>query len=204
MLNTNLSLPTTLVISPKQREATYAIDVRNHIETKNGLQYLSWAFAYDKFRYFFPNLFVDFVYTETGDIAHNCKEGGKGAYVLTYIHDGTKRTAPIFFPVLDFKNKPVELPSAFEKNTAQFRGGTKAIAIYTGIGITMYTQETESLSEKLDAVQKINELNVRYKNLTERDFDNIDNINAALDLIDLKTYGTTLLNAVRELSKNNS
>lgn len=67
----------------------------------------------------------------------------RGWYVLPYLvdRDSVLRTPSLFFPVMDNKNNAILSPDARDINDAKARGGVKAIALYTGLGLRLYTRE---------------------------------------------------------------
>lgn len=67
----------------------------------------------------------------------------RGWCVLPYLVDreSGSRTPPLFFPVMDNKNNAILSPDARDINDAKARGGVKAIALYTGLGLRLYTRE---------------------------------------------------------------
>jgi len=67
----------------------------------------------------------------------------RGWYVLPYLVDRETglKTPSLFFPVMDNKNNAIISPDARDINDAKARGGVKAIALYTGLGLRIYTRE---------------------------------------------------------------
>ena len=67
----------------------------------------------------------------------------RGWYVLPYLidRDSELKTPSLFFPVMDNKNNAILSPDTREINDAKARGGVKAIALYTGLGLRLYTRE---------------------------------------------------------------
>jgi hypothetical protein len=67
----------------------------------------------------------------------------RGWYVLPYLVDRETglKTPSLFFPVMDNKNNAIISPDARDINDAKARGGVKAIALYTGLGLRLYTRE---------------------------------------------------------------
>ena len=106
------------------------IDVSAKIEKKNGLSYLSWAWAVDQllqadetatWTYGQPVLF------------------GETVMVFCTVHAfGKAMTAQL--PVMDYRNKAIPNPDAFAVNTAMQRCLAKAIALH-GIGLYIYAGE---------------------------------------------------------------
>ena len=107
------------------------IDVSKYTEKKNGLTYLSWAWAVDqllladsKAHWFYPE------YQRWGN--------GSVMVFCTVVANDIARTAQL--PVMDYRNKPIPEPDAFAVNTAMQRCLAKAIALH-GIGLYIYNGE---------------------------------------------------------------
>lgn len=107
-----------------------ALDVSKHIEKKNNLSYLSWAWAVDQllqqdpmatWEYKEPSLF-----NETMMVYCSVAAFGK--------------TMTAQLPVMDHKNKAIPNPDAFDVNKAMQRCLAKAIALH-GIGLYIYAGE---------------------------------------------------------------
>ena len=109
------------------------IDVSGHVEKKNGLDYLSWAFAISKLNEHYPN--NSYAFTETtlegGTVMTEC--------VMT-IQDG-KETAirTMWLPVMDYRNKAIANPDAFAINTTRMRCLVKCLAMW-GLGLSLYSK----------------------------------------------------------------
>jgi hypothetical protein len=117
--------------APKSKfELLAAINVNPHIEKKNGLSYLSWAWALDQLLRQDPD--AEWEYQEP-------KLFGETMMVYcTVTAFGKKRTAHL--PVMDYKNQPIPSPNAFQINTAMQRALVKAIALH-GLGLYIYAGE---------------------------------------------------------------
>ena len=118
------------------------IDVNDKIEKKNGLSYLSWAYAWGELKKRFPNA--------TYKIYENTLPNG---YVVNYFTDGktsyVKTSVTVNdiehieeLPVMDFRNKsiPLEAMTSFDVNKAIQRSLTKAVARH-GLGLYIYAGE---------------------------------------------------------------
>lgn len=130
--------------SPQQNPCTYAqlrkIDVGSYVEKKNGLSYLSWAWAVDQLLMRDPSATWDYRFS-TDALGHSVPylHIGDTAMVFCTVNAfGVSRTAQL--PVMDYKNKPIPNPNAFEVNTAMQRCLAKAIALH-GIGLYIYNGE---------------------------------------------------------------
>jgi hypothetical protein len=116
-----------------------AMNVNDHVEKKNGLTYLSWAWAWaealkaDPEATFFVNTFnVDEVTRPYMEV-----NGTAMVWVSVTIF-GKQRTC--FLPVMDHRNKSIQNPDAFQVNTACMRCLVKAIALH-GLGLYIYAGE---------------------------------------------------------------
>ena len=113
------------------------INVNDHIEKKNGLSYLSWAWAWrealkaDQNATFDVKTFKHDEYTELPYMQVN----GTGMVWVTVTMFGQPRTCML--PVMDHRNKPIMNPDAFQVNTALMRCMTKALALH-GLAIYIY------------------------------------------------------------------
>lgn len=121
-------------------QALNEINVNEHTEKKNGLTYLSWAWAWGEVKKVFP----DATYT----IYQNEALGG-----MPYFTDGktcmVKTGVTIngiehieFLPVMDYKNRsiPADSVTTFDINKAIQRSLTKACARH-GLGLYIYAGE---------------------------------------------------------------
>jgi hypothetical protein len=119
------------------------INVNDHIEKKNGLSYLSWAWAVDTLLSHDPA--ATWSYDEP-------KTFGKTLMVFCTVKAFDKSmTAQL--PVLDYRNQAIENPNAMQVNTAMQRCLAKAIALH-GIGLYIYAGEDIPQDEKDMPVKK--------------------------------------------------
>ena len=123
------------------------INLNTHIEKKNGLSYLSWAWAVDQL------LILDSEATwEYGEP----RRFGKTLMVFcTVTAFGKRRTAQL--PVMDFYNRAISNPDAYQVNTAMQRCLAKAISLH-GIGLYIYAGEDVpqdiEMEDKTQAISK--------------------------------------------------
>lgn len=114
-----------------------AINVNSHIEKKNNLSYLSWAWAVDQLLRIDPE--ATWEYGEP-------KLWGETVMVFcTVTAFGKAMTAQL--PVMDHRNKAIANPDAFQVNTAMQRCLAKAIALH-GLGLYIYAGEDLPEEEK--------------------------------------------------------
>ncbi len=107
-----------------------AINVNNKTEKKNGLTYLSWAWAVDQLLRRDPGAL--WVFNEA------IRWGDTVMVSCTVTAFGKAMTAHL--PVMDHRNKAIPAPDAFQVNVAMQRCLTKAIALH-GLGLYIYAGE---------------------------------------------------------------
>lgn len=118
-----------------------SINVSDHVEEKNGLKYLSWAFAWEivKTRHPDANYTIYERTTEYGPV--NYFTDGKTAWVKTGLTiNGIEHIEEL--PVMDYKNRslPLESITSFDVNKTIQRSLTKAAARH-GVGLALYSGE---------------------------------------------------------------
>lgn len=106
------------------------INVNEHTEKKNGLTYLSWAWAVDQLQRLDEN--ASWTYSDP------VRFGETVMVFCTVKAFGRERTAQL--PVMDHRNKAIPNPDAFQVNVAMQRCLAKAIALH-GIGLYIYAGE---------------------------------------------------------------
>ncbi len=129
---------------PSAFERLAAVNVGPHTEKKNGLTYLSWAWAWDQLLRQDPE--AGYEYLEPRAFGNDT--------VMVYCAVtafGVTRTAHL--PVMDHRNKAISFPDAFAVNTAMQRCLVKAIALH-GLGLYIYAGEDLPLSESEAAEQE--------------------------------------------------
>lgn len=119
-------------------ETLNAVNVNGHTEKKNGLTYLSWAWAWGELLKRYP----DSTYTvyENKD-GWNYHTDGKTCWVKTGVTVDGKEYVEML-PVMDFKNRsiPADAVTSFDVNKAIQRSLTKAVARH-GLGLYIYAGE---------------------------------------------------------------
>jgi hypothetical protein len=116
-----------------------SIDVRNKIERKGNLDYLSWANAWAMLKLSYPEAQRK-VY-EHDHTGFNYFTDGKSAWVkVGIIVDGIEHID--YLPIMDFRNNaiPIEKLTAMDVNKAIQRSTAKAIAMH-GLGLSLWTGE---------------------------------------------------------------
>lgn len=133
-----------------------AIDVSAKIEKKNGLSYLSWAWAVDQL------LLKDSA--ATWEYKEPVNFGGDTLMVFcTVTAFGKPMTAQL--PVMDHRNKAIPNPDAFAVNTAMQRCLVKAIALH---GIGLYIYAGEDLPEGAKPEEEVAD---RFRNALAKDYE---------------------------------
>ena len=133
-----------------------SINVNDKTEKKNGLTYLSWAWAWGEVKKLYP----DATYT----IYENTLPNG---YIVNYFTDG--RTSYVKtgvtinnlehieeLPVMDYRNKSILLENmtSFDVNKTIQRSLTKALARH-GLGLYIYAGEDLPEDEKDNELEKV-------------------------------------------------
>ena len=119
-------------------EVLNAIDCSEHIEKKNGLTYLSWAWAWQILKKHYPAS----TYTIYEDAqGRNFHTDGRTCWVKTGVTvEGIEHIE--YLPVMDFRNASILLDkvTSFDVNKAIQRSLTKAVARH-GLGLYIYAGE---------------------------------------------------------------
>ena len=140
----------------------------DNIEKKGKFNYISWAAAWQDVSQKYPDAtFAKRLSEVNGFVEVDVTIEGK--------------TLTEQFPILNYSNKPVQNPNAFDINTAFQRGLVKCLA-YFGYGLFIYKGEDiptiNEINEKIEDVKyedieeqnKFDGLQVRISNLTQEDF----------------------------------
>ena len=119
-------------------EVLNAIDCSEHIEKKNGLTYLSWAWAWQILKKHYPASTYTIYEDEMG---RNFHTDGRTCWVKTGVCvEGIEHIE--YLPVMDFRNASILLDkvTSFDVNKAIQRSLTKAVARH-GLGLYIYAGE---------------------------------------------------------------
>ena len=114
------------------------INVNDHTEKKNGLTYLSWAWAWAEVKKLFPSATYTIYEDANGYFYHT---DGKTCWVKTGVTiDGLEHIE--YLPVMDYRNASITLEkvTSFDVNKAIQRSLTKAVARH-GLGLYIYAGE---------------------------------------------------------------
>lgn len=121
-----------------------AVDCSGKIEKKNGLSYLSWAWAWGELKKRYPASYYTIYENKDGLNYHT---DGKTAWVktgVTLVDSVNNFSLELieYLPVMDYKNNsiPLERITSFDVNKAIQRSLTKAIARH-GLGLYIYAGE---------------------------------------------------------------
>lgn len=124
----------TEVVSPSYAEiwATLSkIDVSKHVEKKNGLTYLSWAYAWGILMQHYPQAEYSFAHHEVhqdGTVTVHCD------VVIGQCHRS------MWLPVMDYKNNAIKNPDARKISDTKMRCLVKCISML-GLGWAIYAGE---------------------------------------------------------------
>lgn len=119
-------------------EVLSAINCNGHTKKKNGLTYLSWAWAWQMVKQNFPLATYTVYEDRDGRFYHT---DGKTAWVKTGVTiEGTEHIE--YLPVMDFRNASIALDklTSFDVNKSIQRSLTKACARH-GLGIYIFAGE---------------------------------------------------------------
>lgn len=119
-------------------EVLNAIDCSEHIEKKNGLTYLSWAWAWQILKKHYPASSYT-IYEDA--MGRNYHTDGRTCWVKTGVCvEGIEHIE--YLPVMDFRNASILLDkvTSFDVNKAIQRSLTKAVARH-GLGLYIYAGE---------------------------------------------------------------
>lgn len=153
--------------APINTESAYQvlrkINVNDHTEKKNGLTYLSWAWAVDQLLNADPA--ANWSYAEP-------KMFGETMMVFcTVTAFGKSMTAQL--PVMDYKNRAIPNPNAFEVNTAMQRCLAKAIALH-GLGLYIYAGEDVPPDADKSGSDKPDTPKLDHKSVPASEFEKLD------------------------------
>lgn len=135
-------------------EKLSAIDVSKHVEKKNGLDYLSWAFAWKMAATMYPNIQRVIYEREDGRIYW---DDGRTAWVkVGVVIDGIEHVD--YLPIMNHANKSIGVDNitSFDVNKAIQRSTVKALALH-GLGINIYSGEENAPASSDTKEQKKDE-----------------------------------------------
>lgn len=134
-----------------------AVDVGDHIETKNGLSYVSWTWAWQELMKRYPLSYSKVYETEDGSLLWRDPVGAHVKVSVTIVweeQEGLKEHEVVeYFPVKDFRNKSISFENidSMTLNTTIQRALTKCIA---RLGLGLYVYAGEDVPEEPEEVKK--------------------------------------------------
>ncbi len=131
------------------------INVNGHVEKKNGLSYLSWAWAWAEVKKNYPDAIYTIYENKDGLFYHT---DGQTAWVKTGVTiNGIEHIE--YLPVMDMRNKSIRIEAitSFDVNKAIQRSLTKACARH-GLGLYIYAGEDLPESEQEPLVPSKDEM----------------------------------------------
>jgi len=130
-------------------ETLNKINVNDKVEEKNGLSYLSWAYAWAEVKKIYPQ--AKYTIYENAE-GWNYFTDGRTGWVKTGVTIEELEHIE-YLPIMDFKNKSIKLENitSYDVNKAIQRSLTKALARH-GLGLYIYAGEDlpEGEAEQLD------------------------------------------------------
>lgn len=149
-----------------------AIDCSQHIEKKGQFSYLAWTWAWAMVKENYPlaryELQDDIVYPDgTMEVRVKVDIGSKG-----FDRDGSASgdhvSHTMWLPVLDFKNKPIPNPNAFDINSARMRCLVKCLAMF-GLGHYIYAGESAPQEPRVEENKQMIQTGAELNALLEKD-----------------------------------
>lgn len=132
------------------------INVNDKTEEKNGLTYLSWAWAWGEVKKLFPDAnYTIYESTLPSGYTVNYYTDGRTAWVKTGVTiNGIEHIEEL--PVMDFRNKSImlEIMTSFDVNKAIQRSLTKACARH-GLALYVYANEDLPECEKIETLKNV-------------------------------------------------
>lgn len=169
-------------------ETLSAVNCNEHTEKKNGLTYLSWAWAWAEVKKRYPEATYTIYENKDGLLYHT---DGKTAWVKTGVTiEGLELIE--YLPVMDYKNAsiPVERLTSFDVNKAVQRSLTKACARH---GLGLYIYAGEDLPESTDSKQATSPATPKDKKLADV-IEAAKNAATTLDLQDIWEQNKNYMN----------
>jgi hypothetical protein len=177
------------------------INVNDQTEKKNGLTYLSWAWAWAKVLEVDPTANFDveqFTHPDNPNLRVPYQDIG-GSCIVWVAVTMFGKTVKVQLPVLDYRNKCIPAPNAFDVNTSIMRCLTKGIAMH-GLGLYIYAGEDLPMDSEPPRIMPVDQKTGEVKAEVQLDTGNA-NANAQLfaesmikysglvkDLKDLNSY----------------
>lgn len=184
------------------------LNVKDHTEKKNGLSYLSWAWAWTEALKADPAANFEVKMFDGGEIPYMVING-TGMVWVTVTMFGKPMTC--FLPIMDHRNKPIQQPDAFQVNTSLMRCMTKALALH-GIGLYIYAGEDLPEQDEVKPEAKVPVKTVEAKVRDDQDDANIalfgqsmiDFVDICKSTNDLMSYWKANQEKIERLQANNA
>lgn len=145
------------------------INVNDHTEKKNGLTYLSWAWAWAEVLKADPK--ANFKVEMFDGTPLMFISGSFMVWVTVTMFD---KPVTCMLPVLDYRNKPISTPNSFDVNTSIMRCLVKAIAMH-GLGLYIYAgEDLPETDAPVEVAKPIEIEKPKAKNAPPPDWDNSD------------------------------
>ena len=118
------------------------INVNEHTEKKNNLTYLSWAWAWDQILRADPSANYEVQMFPDPDNPNRMLpfQDLGGSHMVWVRVTVFGKSVSVQLPILDYRNKCIPQPNAFDVNTSIMRCLTKGIAMH-GLGLYIYAGE---------------------------------------------------------------
>lgn len=123
-------------------ETLSKVNVEEFVKGKNGHRFLSWSHAVAQLLKHYP----DAIWNHTMFNGKPYLQTESGCFVEVNVQINEIVRSQLH-PILDFRNKPVMKPDAFQVNTSLQRALAKAISLH-GLGLYIYQGEDLPMSEK--------------------------------------------------------
>jgi hypothetical protein len=175
------------------------MNVSDRTEKKNGLTYLSWAWAWATVLEVDPtaNFEVEqFTHPDNPNLRVPYQDIGGSCIVWVSVTIFGK-TAKVQLPVLDYRNKCIAAPNAFDINTSIMRCLTKGIAMH-GLGLYIYAGEDLPMDSEPPKVMPVDQKTGEIKGEVQLDTGNAQ-ANANLFAESMIKY-STLVKDLKDLN----
>lgn len=155
-------------------ETLNKINVNDKVESKNGLSYLSWAYAWGEVKKLYPNANYRIYERDTQYGPVNYFTDGRTCWVKTgVIINELEHIEEL--PVMDFRNKSITVDkvTSFDVNKAIQRSLTKALARH---GLGLYIYAGEDLPEEETTQEKKNNKRNNKQTTSNQQNKNVDKV----------------------------
>ena len=112
------------------------VNCNKHVKGKNGLNYLSWAWAYGILMEHYPDATYEFREFDGSDVLYY--KNGTGSVHCSITIEG--KTKSMWLAIFDYKNAAIVNPSSVQIANSKMRCLTKCMAMF-GLGHYIYANE---------------------------------------------------------------